>query len=63
MYNILPEQVKNTFRRFGSYGPVYQIIDISSKLQVNEVLMKVRVLETNETLEYPFSSILNDPQE
>lgn len=62
MRNILPEHVKNTFRRFGHYGPVYQVIDVS-KLHGKEILMKIHVLETNEALEYPFSSILNDPQE
>ncbi|MES2141806.1 MAG: DUF5397 family protein [Pseudomonadota bacterium] len=62
MHKLHPEHVKNTFRRFGPYGPVYQIIDVS-KLHGNEILMKIHVLETNEALDYPFSSILKDPQE
>lgn len=63
MLKVLPEQVKNTFRRFGPYGPVYQIIDVSRKLCSDEILMKIHVLETNEGLDYPLSRILKDPQE
>lgn len=35
---ILPEHVKNTFRRFGPYGPVYQIIGVSRKLRSDVLL-------------------------
>ncbi|BBB15844.1 uncharacterized protein RVIR1_13990 [Candidatus Rickettsiella viridis] len=62
-YKISPEQVKNTFRRFGPYGPVYQVIGISRESNEGEILMNIHIFETKENLEYPFSHILNDPLE
>ncbi len=58
-----PANLINTYRRFGPFGPAYQIIDISRYLTNGEVLMNIHVLESNEDLEYPVSSILNDPLE
>ncbi len=59
---ILPEQIKKYLSSIWPLRSGLQIIDVSRKLR-SDVLMKIHFLETNEALEYPFSSILNDPQE
>lgn len=61
--NVSPDQIKDTFRRFGHYGPVYHIMGVSRESKEGEILMKIHIFETNEELEYPFSAILNDPKE
>jgi len=57
---IIPEQLVNTCRRFGRFGPVYQIMSISHKLENGDILMKIHVFESNEDIEYPLSNILDD---
>lgn len=59
----MPEHLVNTYRRFGRFGPAYQVISISRKLESGDVLMKVHVIENNEDIEYPLSNILIDPLE
>lgn len=60
---VMAEKVTNAFRRFGRFGPVYQVMGMSRKTEQGDLLMKIHVLETKEELEYPFASILRDPQE
>jgi len=62
-YQTMPEQIKNSFRRFGRFGPVYQVMGISRKTEAGDIMMKVHVFETNEDVEYSFLNILEDPQE
>jgi hypothetical protein len=59
----MSNRMTNSFRRFGRFGPVYQIMGVSRSTQEGEIMMKIHVLETKEELEYPFSRILEDPQE
>jgi hypothetical protein len=58
-----PEQLLNTYRRFGRFGPAYQVIGIIRQLEGGDCLMKVHVVESEEDVEYPLSNILNDPAE
>jgi Family of unknown function (DUF5397) len=58
-----PEYLINTYRRFGRFGPAYEIMGISQKLKSGDVLMKVHIFESDEDVEYPLSNILNDPLE
>ena len=60
---VLPQHLLNTCRRFGPFGPVYQIMRISRQLEDGEVLMNVHIFENNEDVEYPLSHILKDPLE
>ena len=62
-YEIKPEQLIDTYRRFGRLGPAYHVIAISRKLEGGDALMKIHILESNEDTEYPFSKIIMDPEE
>jgi|GEM_PF-262722 len=59
----LPASLVGTWRRFGLFGPVYEIIGVGNKLPDGDVLMRVRVVESGEELDYRFADILDDPKE
>jgi hypothetical protein len=52
-----------TWRRFGAAGPVYEIIGTGHGLPDGDCLMRVRVVETGEEVDYRLAEILDDPQE
>lgn len=58
-----PEYLINTYRRFGRFGPAYQVTGIIRHLESGDTLMKIHIFESNQDIEYPFSSIINDPSE
>lgn len=58
-----PPRLVGTFRRFGPVGPVYQVIASGREKPDGDVVMRVRVVESGEELDYPFSSIIEDPKE
>ena len=60
---IDPEQLVGTWRRFGQVGPFYEIIKSGSELPDGDRLMRVRVVENGEELDYKLFEILDDPRE
>jgi len=52
-----------TWRRFGLVGPVYEVIGVGDKLSNGDLLMRIRVLESGEELDYRLSDIIDDPKE
>lgn len=58
-----PRTLVGTWRRFGPVGPVYEIIGFGTELPDHDCMMRVRVLETGEEVDYRFSDILDDPRE
>ena len=56
----LPKFV-GTWRCFGVFGPVYEIIGEGSELPGDGQLMRVRIVETGEELDYRLAGILDDP--
>jgi hypothetical protein len=58
-----PANLVGTWRRFGSVGPVYEIIGIGDELSGGDRLMRVRVVETGEEVDYRLAEILDDPRE
>lgn len=58
-----PESLVGTWRRFGTAGPVYEIIAGGAELPDGDRLMRVRVAETGEEVDYPLTGILDDPRE
>ena len=52
-----------TWRRFGSVGPVYEIIGFGSDPSGSDPVMRVRVAETGEELNYRVAEILAHPRE
>ncbi|MFC5556417.1 DUF5397 family protein [Methylobacterium iners] len=57
------ESLIGTWRRFGLIGPVYEIVGIGETLPAGDQAMRVRVLETNEEVDYRLSNLLDDPTE
>lgn len=58
-----PKALIGTWRRFGVTGPVYEIVDIGRRSSDDDCLMRVRVVETGEELDYRVTDILEDPRE
>ncbi len=58
-----PAGLIGTWRRFGALGPAYEIIAAGRDLPDGDRLMRVRVAETGEEVDYPLSGILDDPRE
>jgi hypothetical protein len=59
----LPQTLVGTWRRFGPVGPVYEIIGLGEELPDHDRMMRVRVIETGEEVDYRFTEILDDPRE
>jgi hypothetical protein len=57
----LPPVLAGTWRSFGSYGPVYEILAAGAALPDGDRLMRVRVVESGEELDYRLSQIVADP--
>ena len=60
---IAAEQLVGTWRRFGSLGPLYEIIHAGKTLADGDRVMRVRVVESGEEVDYNLTSILDDPRE
>ena len=58
-----PQTLVGTWRRFGTVGPVYEVIGVGEELPDHDCMMKVRVVETGEVVAYRFTDILDDPRE
>jgi hypothetical protein len=63
-----PADLVGTWRRFGAFGPVYEIIGTGGEPPGDDPpggdrLMRVRVAETGEELDYRLAEILDDPRE
>ncbi|GJE59285.1 DUF5397 family protein [Methylobacterium trifolii] len=58
-----PRSLVGTWRRFGEVGPAYEVVGISDASPKGDLLMRVRVLETGEELDYRLGDILADPTE
>lgn len=56
------EPLIGTWRRFGETGPVYEIVGYGDPQATDDVVMRVRIVETDERLDYRLASILEDPE-
>ncbi|MBF0336573.1 MAG: DUF5397 family protein [Nitrospirae bacterium] len=52
-----------TWRRFGEIGPVYEIIRAGKVSPDGRRFMRIKVLESDEEVDYPLADILEDPLE
>lgn len=50
------------FKTFGVFGPAYQVIDAVRQLADGDWMMRVRLLETSEEVEYRYTHVLGDPK-
>ncbi len=60
---IQPEQLVGTWRRFGPVGPVYEILGVGNALPDGDQMMRVRVIESGEEVDYKLTDIFDDPKE
>lgn len=51
------------YRRFGLHGPVYEVLDDQPRLSARGPVVRVRVVESGEELDYRLESLIADPQE
>lgn len=58
-----PAALVGTWRRFGAAGPVYEVISAGDELPGGDRLMRVRVVESGEEVDYRLTEILDDPRE
>lgn len=58
-----PQSLIGTWRRFGPAGPVYEIVGLGKLLPGDDRLMRIRVVESGEEVDYRCSDILDDPRE
>ena len=59
----LPNALIGSFRRFGAYGPAYEIVGLdASEKDANKILLNVRVLDSGENIRYPYRDALKDPE-
>lgn len=58
-----PRTLVGSWRRFGTAGPVYQIIAIGRGIANDQPLLRIRVVESGEELDYPVVKALDDPPE
>jgi Family of unknown function (DUF5397) len=49
------------FRQFGEYGPAYKIVTLIRPLENNDWLLLIKIAETGEEIEYPYSLAEKDP--
>ena len=57
------QSLVGTFRRFGPNGPAYEIRSVGKvTADGGDVLLQVRVLTSDETVDYPFMQAVRDPQ-
>ena len=52
-----------SWRRFGLAGPVYEIVAVAAPSASGEAMMRVRLVESGEEVDYRFLEILDDPRE
>jgi hypothetical protein len=50
------------FKTFGVFGPAYQVVEPVRPLTDGDWMMRVRVLETSEEIEYRYTHVLDDPK-
>ncbi|MBM3561774.1 MAG: hypothetical protein FJX48_01195 [Alphaproteobacteria bacterium] len=58
-----PQALVGACRRFGPFGPAYEIIGVGKEEPLGDRWMQIRVLESGEVVDYKFSEILDDPKE
>jgi len=57
------ELLVGSWRRFGSLGPVYQVLSEGAPSPSGDKRMRIRVLESGEELDYSLDKIAADPRE
>ena len=56
-----PADLVGAFRRFGPWGPVYQIVGLAPS-HGGEARLRIRVVESGEEADYSYAAALADPE-
>ena len=59
---ILPQRANSvgTWRRFGAVGPIYEIVGAGRESPNGDYLMRIRVVESGEEVDYRLGDMLDD---
>jgi hypothetical protein len=57
------DRLVGTWRRFGAVGPVYEITNAGREMPDGDRMMRIRVVESGEEVDYRLTDILDDPRE
>ncbi len=49
-------------KRFGELGPVYKVLQAEEKDAEHDAMLMINVIDSGETLRYPYSKFLDDPR-
>jgi hypothetical protein len=60
---VEPQLLVGTWRRFGRTGPIYEVVSTGQPVLDGDRMMRIRVVETGEELEYSLDQLLDDPKE
>ncbi len=60
-FSLSPEELVNSYRTFGPFGPVYQVKKVLRKLE-SDAELQLLVLETGEEVQALFSNVFRDPE-
>lgn len=63
MATVQVEKLVGTWRRFGPVGPVYEVVRAGAELPGGDRMMRVRVVESGEEVDYKLTDLLDDPKE
>lgn len=62
----IPAALVGSFRRFGADGPAYEIVSLAEEPAAardqENIWLKVRVIDTGESLRYSYRDALADPE-
>lgn len=62
LFTVDPRRLVGAWRRFGSVGPVYEIAGVDHVLEDGDRIMRIRVLESGEGVDYRLTHLLDDPK-
>lgn len=51
-----------SFKTLGAFGPAYQVVEPVRQLADGDWLVRIRLLETGEEVEYRYLHLLSDPK-
>jgi len=55
------DEVIGSVRTFGRVGPMYEVLTTSGAATGSDVVLRIRVVESGEELDYPLAAALDDP--
>lgn len=61
-HSVNPTLLVGKIRRFGNFGPAYEILGLSEKKSEKGIILNIRVIDTDEFVEYPYSNAIDDPE-